>query len=317
MVQNATLHNFDEIARKDIRIGDQVWVKRAGEVIPYVVGPIVDLRDGSEQPILPPARCPFCDAPVVIIEGEVAIYCDNPACPEQLVRRVEYFVGRSAMDIDSFGSQTGELLIEQGMISDVADIYYLDRDALLELEGFKEKKVDNLLSGVEKSKEQPPDRLLTALGVRFVGNVVARLLLDNLGSIDAIREATQEQLEAIDGIGPGTAEGVISWFENERNASILEKLRQAGLNFVAEMPASTPTNTPISGKTFVITGTLPSMGRSEAKKLIEGAGGKVTGSVSKKTDYLLAGENAGSKLTKAQTLGIEIIDEPTLTDMLG
>ncbi|MCA9938328.1 MAG: NAD-dependent DNA ligase LigA, partial [Anaerolineales bacterium] len=177
VVQNATLHNYDEIARKDIRIGDRVWVKRAGEVIPYIVGPVTDLRDGSEQVVTPPERCPFCDAPVVRVPGEVALYCDNPACPEQLVRRVEYFVSRGAMDIGTFGSQTAALLFEKGLIHDVADIYYLQRDDLLALEGYKEKKVDNLLAGIEASKSQPPERLLAALGVRFVGGVVAGLLL--------------------------------------------------------------------------------------------------------------------------------------------
>ena len=315
-VRNATLHNFEEIARKDIRIGDMVWVKRAGEVIPYVVGPVVDLRDGSEQLIVPPERCPFCDEPVVQLPGEVAIYCDNPRCPEQLVRRVEYFVSRGAMDIDNFGGQTGELLIQKGMIRDIADVYYLDREALLALEGFQEKKVDNLLAGVEASKAQPPDRLLTAIGIRFVGGVVANLLLDALGSIDALALASQEELEAIDGIGPGTAESVVGWFAQEQHLALLAKLRAAGLNFVAERaePAGPQS---LADLTFVITGTLPTLGRNEAKALIEAHGGKVTGSVSKKTDYLLAGEKAGSKLTKADELGVKVIDEAALRGMLG
>ncbi|MEM8862128.1 MAG: NAD-dependent DNA ligase LigA, partial [Chloroflexota bacterium] len=169
IVRNATLHNFDEIARKDIRIGDRVWVKRAGDVIPYVVGPVEDLRNGTERPIVIPEICPVCDATVTRIEGEVAVYCENPSCEEQLVRRVEYFVSRAAMDIDGFGSQTAELLVNIGMVKDMSDIYYLDRDALLELEGFKDKKVDKLLGGVEASKQQPATRFLTALGIRFVG----------------------------------------------------------------------------------------------------------------------------------------------------
>ena len=315
-VRNATLHNFDEIARKDIRIGDTVWVKRAGEVIPYVVGPVVDLRDGSEQVIVPPERCPFCDEPVVQVPGEVAIYCDNPRCPEQLIRRVEYFVSRGAMDIDNFGGQTGELLIQKGMINDIADVYYLDREALLALEGFQEKKVDNLLAGVEASKAQPPDRLLTAIGVRFVGGVVANLLLDALGSIDAIAAASQEELETIDGIGPGTAESVVTWFAQEQHLALLEKFRAAGLNFVVERtePAGPQS---LLDLVFVITGTLPTLGRNEAKALIEAHGGKVTGSVSKKTDYLLAGEKAGSKLTKAEELGVKVIDEAELRALLG
>jgi DNA ligase (NAD+) len=315
IVQNATLHNYDEIERKDIRIGDTVLVKRAGDVIPYIIGPVIDLRDGSEKVIEPPETCPFCGQPVVRIPGEVAIYCDNAACPEQLVRRVEYFVGRSAMDIDNFGSQTGALLIEEGLIHDVADIYYLNRDDLLALEGFKDKKVDNLLAGLEASKEQPPERLLTALGIRFVGNVVASLLLDELASIDAIGEASQEQLEAIEGIGPQTAAAVVGWFQEQPNRQLLEKLREAGLQFeVQKQETAAPQS--LAGLTFVITGTLPSLSRNEAKALVEEYGGKVTGSVSGKTDYLVAGEAAGSKLDKAQKLGVPILDEAQLRDML-
>ncbi|MCA9957209.1 MAG: NAD-dependent DNA ligase LigA, partial [Anaerolineales bacterium] len=167
IVRNATLHNYDEIARKDIRIGDTVIVKRAGDVIPYIVGPVADVRDGSEQVIEPPTHCPVCGEPVLRVPGEVAVYCDNPSCPEQLVRRVEYFVSRGAMDIDGFGTKTGALLAEVGLVKDLADIYYLDRDELLALEGFKDKKVDNLLTGLAASKSQSPVRFLTALGIRF------------------------------------------------------------------------------------------------------------------------------------------------------
>ncbi len=196
---------------------------------------------------------------------------------------------------------------------DVADIYTLNRDELLALEGFKDKKVDNLLAGVAASKTQSPERLLTALGVRFVGNVVAGLLINELGSIDAIAAATQEQLEEIEGIGPGTAVAITKWFALERNQTLLEKLRAAGLQFAAEKPAvSADTPQPLAGLTFVITGTLPSMSRDEAKALIEANGGKVTGSVSAKTDYLLAGEKAGSKLAKAEKLGVAVVDEARL-----
>lgn len=317
-VRNATLHNYDEIARKDIRIGDTVLIKRAGDVIPYVIGPIPDLRDGSEKEIAPPDKCPFCNEPVLQIEGEVAIYCDNPTCPEQLVRRVEYFVGRSAMDIDGFGTKTGALLVEIGMVHDIADIYYLQRDELLALEGFKEKKVDNLLNGLEASKQQSPDRLLTALGIRFVGNVAAALLLDIFGSIDTLAKATQEELEAIDGVGPQTAVSLTSYFADERNQQLLAKFKDAGLKFEADQPeaGSDHANT-FAGLTFVITGTLPTMGRNDAKALIEAHGGKVTGSVSKKTDYLLAGEKAGSKLKKAESLGVPILDEEGLKAMIS
>ncbi len=311
-IRNATLHNFDEIARKDIRIGDRVLIKRAGDVIPYVVGPIVDARDGSERPIVKPTQCPFCGEPVVQLPGEVAIYCENASCPEQLIRRVEYFVSRGAMDITSFGTQTAELLYNQGLIRDVADIYALRRDDLLALEGYKDKKVDNLLAGIEASKSQPADRVLTALGIRFVGSVVATLLIQSLGSIDAIAKATAEELQEIEGIGPQIALSVVAWFRNDHNKTLIEKLRTAGLNFSrGEEPESTGSSL-LLGLTFVITGTLPTMSRDDATAFIEGHGGKVTGSVSKKTDFLVAGEAAGSKLTKAQELGVKIIDEAGL-----
>ena len=317
IVRNATLHNYDEIARKDIRIGDTVIVKRAGDVIPYVIGPVVDLRDGSERVIERPTHCPACGEAAVQIEGEVAIYCDNPACPEQLVRRVEYFVSRGAMDIDHFGAQTGALLIEQKLIHDVADIYTLRRDDLLALEGFKDKKADNLLAGIEASKGQPAERVLTALGIRFVGGVVAGLLLDALGSIDAIAAASQEALEMIEGIGPGTAVNVIAWFADERNRRLLEKLRAAGLQFAVAQADADAAPQSLAGSTFVITGTLPTMSRNEAKAFIESHGGRVTGSVSAKTDYLLAGEKAGGKLAKAEALNVPILDEDGLKQLIA
>jgi DNA ligase (NAD+) len=315
MVKNATLHNYDEIARKDIRLGDMVLVKRAGDVIPYVVGPVVERRTGEEIPIHPPRRCPFCDERVNRLPGEVAIYCDNAACPEQLVRRVEYFVSRPAMDISSFGSQTAVLLMEKGLIQDVGDIYYLNRDDLLILEGFQEKKVDNLLAGIEASKQQPPDRLLTAVGIRYVGNVVARLLLDALGSLEAIGRAGQQELQAIEGIGPQTAAAVATWFRDSHNLALLQKLKRAGLQF--EQAKEAVASQALADLTFVITGTLPTMSREQAKALIEQHGGKVTGSVSNATDYLLAGEKAGSKLDKAAQLGVSIIAEARLHEMIN
>jgi len=318
VVRNATLHNYDEIARKDIRVGDRVVVKRAGDVIPYIVGPIIDVRDGSEQPIERPAACPTCGEPVVQLPGEVALYCENAACPAQLIRRLEYFVSRGAMDINGFGAQTAALLFERGLIHDVADIYALKRDDLLALEGFKDKKVDNLLAGVAASREQPPERLLTALGIRFVGSVVAALLLDALGSIDAIAAAGAERLDQIEGVGPQTALSVAAWFESEHNRALIEKLRAAGLRLAAEPEEEAPeTSRLLAGLTFVITGTLPTLTRDEAAAFIEANGGKVTGSVSRKTDYLVAGEAAGSKLDKARELSVPIIDETTLIGMIS
>jgi DNA ligase (NAD+) len=265
--------------------------------------------------IEPPTHCPFCGEAVKRADGEVAIYCDNPQCPEQLVRRVDYFVSRAAMDIDNFGGKTAVLLIQLGLIHDVADIYSLQRDDLLALEGFKDKKVDNLLQGVQASKAQPANRVLTALGIRFVGSTVADLLLDALGSIDAIAPASAEELQAIEGIGPQTAVSVVEWFNNEKNQAILAKLRAAGLNFAVTRADKGETAATLADLTFVITGTLPTMGRDEAKAFIEAHGGKVTGSVSSKTDYLLAGEKAGSKLDKATSLGVKILDEDALRQL--
>ncbi|MCA9998989.1 MAG: NAD-dependent DNA ligase LigA, partial [Anaerolineales bacterium] len=239
---------------------------------------------------------------------------DNLSCPEQLVRRVEYFVSRGAMDVDGFGAQTAVLLAEKGLIHDIADIYYLDRETLLTLEGFKDKKVDNLLNGVAASKQQPPARVLTALGIRYVGSVVAGLLVDALGGIDELAAATAERLQEIEGVGERTAVAVTSWFANERNRTVLEKLRAAGLTFAAVRPA--PRADTLAGLTFVITGTLPTLSRDEAKALIEAHGGKVTGSVSKNTSYLLAGEKAGSKLSKAESLGVPVLDETSLMNLI-
>ena len=311
-VRAATLHNFDEIARKDIRVGDRVLIKRAGDVIPYVVGPIVDARDGSEQPITPPTTCPVCGQPVVQLPDEVAYYCENAACPAQLIRRLEYFVSRGAMDIDGFGTQTAALLFEKGLIHDVADIYSLRREDLLELEGFKDKKADRLLAGVEASKTRPVERLLTALGIRFVGGVVAELLIARLGSLDALAAADAATLDGIDGVGPRTAASVAARFANEGNRALLEKLRAAGLPFAAEGRAAPAGRQPLAGLTFVLTGTLPTMTRDEASALIEAQGGKVGGSVSKKTNYVVAGESAGSKLDRARELGVAILDEAGL-----
>ncbi len=308
-VRNATLHNYDEIARKDIRIGDMVIVKRAGDVIPYIVAPVLELRDGTERVVGKPSVCPVCEETAVQPDGEVAIYCENVSCPAQLARRVAYFVSRAAMDIDGFGGKTAVLLTEVGLIHDIADVYSLKSAELLALEGFKEKKVQNLLAGVEASKAQPAERLLTALGIRFVGSSVAALLLGAMGSIDAIAQATQEELEAIDGVGPGTASSVIDWFKREKNRAIVEKFRAAGLRFTTEKEARSDSVRPLADTIFVITGTLPTLSRADAKKLIESHGGKVTGSVSGKTTYLLAGDKAGSKLAKAEKLGVTVLNE--------
>ncbi len=315
-VRNATLHNADYIAERDIREGDMVVVKRAGEVIPQVLRPVLELRPPNTQPWRMPDRCPVCGEPVEHPEGEVAYYCVNAACPAQLIRAVEHFVSRGAMDIEGFGIRQAELFVKLGFLHDVADIYNLTAEQLLPLEGFAEKKVANLLAAIEASKDRGPARLLTALGIRGVGSTVAQLLIDHFGSLDALAAASREELEAIPGIGPKLAASVVEWFRRETNRRVVEKLKAAGVR--TEVKKAAPVGPqPLAGLTFVITGTLPTMSRQQAKAFIEAHGGRVTGSVSGKTDYLVAGERAGSKLTKAEKLGVPVIDESTLRQMAG
>jgi DNA ligase (NAD+) len=243
----------------------------------------------------------------------VAVYCVNVTCPAQLVRQVEYFVSRAAMDIDGFGIKIGEQLIKQGLIEDIASIYFLGREQLLELEGFAEKKVDNLLAAIEASKQQPYERFLTGLGIRHMGGVVASLIAATFPSIEALQKASQEELEAVEGVGPRIAESIVEWFGQPANRELINKFRRAGVTMeAATRPIGQDIPPSLAGLTFVITGALPTWSRNEAKTFIEQHSGKVTNSVSKKTDYLVAGEKAGSKLTKAQSLGIPILDEDGL-----
>jgi DNA ligase (NAD+) len=327
IVKNATLHNFDYIAEKDIRVGDRVLVKRAGEVIPYVIGPVVDLRSGSEKAYQPPAACPACGQPVEHLEGEVAWFCVNAACPAQLVRNVEHFVSRGAMDINGMGIKIVEKLIETGAVKDAADIYTLKRADILEAVTKKERKTekeppgkvaDNLLAAIDVSRRQPLSRLLTALGVRGVGEVSAVELSRAFPSLDLLALATAEQLEAVEGVGPNIAEGIVDWFGRDRNQKVLEKFKAAGV-----WPTTSPSavnrrsSGVFSGLTFVVTGTLPTLSREEAKDFIEQHGGKVTDSVSKNTSYLVLGEAPGSKLQKAQSLGVKVIGEEELKKLVG
>ena len=316
-VRQATLHNFEFIDDKDIRPGDRVLIKRAGDVIPYVIGPIIGARpkEGLAE-YQPPAQCPVCVESVHRPEGEVAYYCINPTCPAQQIRIIEHFVSRGAMDIAGLGIKIVELLIENELVRDSADLYTLEHAAVLALEGFAEKRVDNLLAAIEASKAQPLGRLINALGISGVGEVMADELGDTFGSLDGLANATAEALEAMEGVGPNIAEAVLAWFERPRNKTLIQKFRAANVWPVVETRAPAGP-TPLEGMTFVITGTLPSLSRNQAKSLIQDHGGKVTGSVSKKTDYLLAGENAGSKLTKAQDLEVAILSEDGLTALIS
>jgi DNA ligase (NAD+) len=314
-VSNATLHNADYVAERDIREGDTVVVKRAGEVIPQVLRPVPELRPPDTKPWQMPDHCPVCGEAVERPEGEVAYYCVNAACPAQLVRSVEHFVSRGAMDIEGFGIRQAELFVDLGFLHDVADIYYLRAEQILPLEGFGEKKVSNLMAAIEASKDQSPARLLTALGIQGVGVTVAQILMDHYRSLDALAAAPREELEQIPGIGPKLADSVADWFARETNRQIITKLEAAKVRTTSEAIKVVGPQ-PLAGLTFVITGTLPTMSREQAKSLIETHGGRVTGSVSGKTDYLLAGERAGGKLAKAEKLGVNVLDEAALLEMV-
>lgn len=314
-IRQATLHNYEDIQRKDIRLGDRILIKRAGEVIPFVIGPITATRTGEETPILPPTHCPVCNSPVQRIEGEIYYFCVNPACPERIARNIEYFVSRGAMDIEGLGEQGVRQLLNAGLIKDEADLFTLRAEDLEQLEGYGEKKIQNLLKNIEGAKDRSLLRLIGALGIRGIGSAIAELLLGRYSTLDQIMNASVEELDDIAGIGPSTAETIAAWFREERNKNLIAKLRAAGVKMEAEYAA--PVSDKLAGKTFVLTGTLTSMTRDEASALITQNGGKVSGSVSKKTSYVLAGDSAGSKLDKAKELGVAVLDEAAFRRLLG
>ncbi len=313
-VQAATLHNADYIEELDIRIGDVVLVKRAGDVIPKVLRPLKELRDGSELPYRMPTHCPSCSELLVRPPEEVATYCVNNACPDQLVRKVEHFVSKGAMDIVGLGTRQAELFVDEGYVHTLADIYKLPWDRIEGTEGYGEKRVENLRRAVEESKTQGPTRLLTALGIRFVGSVVAELVMEYFDSLNSLMDADLETLSDIEGVGPKIAEAIVSYFALEPNRALVQAFADQGVELAMPKPDREEGTATLlfSGKTFVITGTLPTMSRAEAKAHIESMGGKVTGNVSSRTDFLLAGEKAGSKLTKAQQLGVQVLSEQEL-----
>lgn len=311
-VRQATLHNFEFIEEKDIREGDRVQVKRAGDVIPYVIGPILEARSGAEEVFQPPEACPVCGEPVEHFEGEVAYYCVNLSCPAQLIRNLEHFVSRPAMDIEGVGIKIVEGWVEEGLVDDVVDLYTLEREELLSLEGYGEKKVTNLLNAVQASREQPLSRLLIALGIRGVGEVVSRDLAEKYRNLDEIGQAGEEELEAIEGIGPHIAQAVVDWFQQPTNQRVLSKLKKAGVWPESERVGTDRGPGPLQGKTLVVTGRLEGFTRREIKDYIQEQGGKVTGSVSGSTNFLVVGENPGSKLDQAQAIGVPVIGEGEL-----
>jgi DNA ligase (NAD+) len=308
IVKQATLHNFDYIKDKDIRIGDRVLLKRAGDVIPYVIGPIKDLRKGIETSYQPPTNCPACGQPVEHFDGEVAWYCVNTACSAQLIRNLEHFASRGAMDIVGLGIKIVEQLVENQLVGNAAEIYSLTEEQLLKLEGFADKKAENLLDSIQNSKDRPLSRVINALGIRGVGEVMAVELSRNFGDLEKLSHASMDDLQKIEGVGANIAMAIVDWFARKTNQDLINKLKNAGI-WPVEQPTSAKASEqlPLSNMIFVITGTLAGYSREELKNIIEQNGGKVTDSVSKNTNYLLVGEQPGSKLDKAHKLGVTTI----------
>jgi len=318
VVRQATLHNFDYIRDKDIRIGDRVALKRAGDVIPYVIGPIKELRTGKETIFTPPDICPTCGQTIEHFNGEVAWYCVNTSCPAQIIRNLEHFTSRSAMEITGLGIKIVEQLVENQLVTDVADIYGLTKSDLLKLEGFAHKKADNLLAAIKGSKNQSLSRLINAIGIRGVGEVMAGELARNFEDLDNLANASKDDLQKLEGVGPNLALAIVDWFGRETNRNLLEKLHKAGV-WPVEKPAQGKSGMQLrfTDETFVITGTIAGFNRDELKEIIQQNGGKVTDSVSNNTNYLLVGEQAGSKLDKAKKLGVKIIEINEFNKLLG
>jgi DNA ligase (NAD+) len=317
-VSRATLHNEEEIERKDIRMGDTVVIEKAGEVIPAVVSVRTDLRTGKERKFRMPANCPVCGSKIAKDEGQVAVRCVNAQCPAQLKRRIEHFASRGAMDIEGLGEAMVQQLVDHQLVRDVSDIYQLRAAQLTPLERMGEKSVSKLLEAIAGSKSQPLWRLLFGLGILHVGVSAARALADHFPSLDELMETSVEELRRIPDVGEVVGQSIARFFEEKNNRAIIENLRRAGLRLTSEKKKrnDATADSQIRGTSWVITGTL-SQPREEIAELIIAKGGKVTGSVSKKTSYLLAGEEAGSKLQKAQTLGIRIINEVQFRKMIG
>jgi DNA ligase (NAD+) len=315
-IKTATLHNEDDIRRKDIREGDVVLVKRAGEVIPQVVGPVREKRTGAEREFSYPRECPVCGGPVVHEEGDAMAYCTNRKCPAQRLESLIHFASQGAMDIRGLGPQTIEKMLDLNLIGDAADLYFLGAEQVACLPGFKDKSIGNLLASIDQSRAQPFARVLFALGIRHVGESIAELLASAFGDIEALQAATEEEISSVRGVGPEIAASVRRYLDNEENRQFIEKLRKADLRFRTPRGAAARQG-PLADKTFVITGTLPTLSRKDAADLIEKHGGKVISSVSSKTDFLLVGEDPGSKLQKARELNIPQITEEQLKKMVG
>lgn len=316
-VSRATLHNEDLIRQKDIRVGDYVVIQRAGDVIPEVVRVLTERRTGEEKEFRMPDRCPVCGGRVVRPEGEVAVRCTGIACPARLKESILHFVSRDAMDIEGIGPALVNQLVEHRLVEDPADLYFLRKDDLIGLERMGEKSAENLLKAIEKSKERGLAPLICALGIRYVGTRAAEVLAERFGSLEALARAGEEELTAIPEIGPKIAASIVAFFGEEQTRRVIAKLKQAGVNMEQKEPAAEPEELPLAGKQFVLTGVLSSFTRSEAEELIKRLGGKVSSSVSRKTDYVVVGENPGQKYEKARELGIPILDEAGLMELVG
>ncbi|HTV72771.1 MAG TPA: NAD-dependent DNA ligase LigA [Candidatus Acidoferrales bacterium] len=315
-VERATLHNQDDIRRKDIRIGDTVVVHRAGDVIPYIVGPVLELRPPGAREYVLPEVCPVCGSAVEHPADDVFSYCTNVSCPAQLRERIRHFASRGAMDIEGVGDALASLLVEHALVRDIADLYELKAEQLAALPRMGEKSAANVMANIEASKRRGLARLLAALNIRYVGAQNAALLAGAFGTMDAIEQASEEEFAQVEGIGPQIARSVAFFFAQPQNRAVIDRLHADGVEMTAPKRARAPVGV-LAGKTLVLTGTLPTMTREEATELITAAGGKVSSSVSKKTDYVVAGAEAGSKLVKAQDLGIAILDEAQLIELLG
>lgn len=319
-VQRASLHNEDLIREKDIKIGDHVVIKKAGDIIPEVVNVLEDKRTGDEQEFHMPTHCPECESELVRLEGEVALRCINPKCPAQIREGLIHFVSRNAMNIDGLGEKVISQLFREKLIEDVADLYRLERDQLLQLERMGEKSADNLLDAIQTSKANSLEKLLFGLGIRHVGAKAAKTLAQEFGSMDKLMDLGEEELINVNEIGDKMADAIVAYFENDEVKELIQELKDAGVNLEYKGPkpvAASEVDSYFAGKTIVLTGKIERLSRNEAKEKIELLGGKVTGSVSKKTDLVIAGEEAGSKLTKANELNIEVWDEDKLMEELN
>jgi DNA ligase (NAD+) len=315
-VQNATLHNIDQIRKLDLHLGDTVVIEKAGEVIPYVRNSVPEKRPKGAKPVEAPAKCPSCGSVVERDSDSPYIRCINPDCPAQFKERLRWFCGRNQMDIEHVGDKLADALVDQGLVKTFADLYRLTFEKLVDLERLGEKSAKNVIGAIEKSRSASLDRLLAGIGIRHIGNRVAYVLAEHFGSLDALKSADQEQLSAVNEIGPVIAESVHHYFHNKAGLHAITELQQVGIDpKVAKRAATEPQ--PLAGKTIVVTGTLPTLGRTEAEALIVKLGGKASGSVSKKTSFVVAGESAGSKLDKAKELGVEVIAETEFLKRIG